>query len=343
MINICNGQSITFVDSSIGTSEVVEFWEWIFRQRDSYWTSEPLILRTYYDTLTVWRVRDTARYRFMVVVDSASGPDIYCISVFVRGDTVTYHTNFNCTNYNWTVTGSFFILFLLRAVIPPQLFGEAARELLHWVFPDAPPTTCTIATIKTIEIVPATLAIEGDTVICAGSTTTYCVHCIPGNNHSWELMPANAGTVTGQNTCCITVNWNPTFTGIATIVVNYQNVLTGSGCNLPESCSHDNGCGGSGIINVNVLPIFGISGPAKVCPVWSVLHSTEWILQPIQSHQVFMEIDYSGFPRILLASTALFQCLCMDRWTQYLPTHCLCSSGSLLQWFRYDNSRSCRH
>ncbi len=271
VINICNGQSITFVDSSIGTSGRL----WNFG--NGYYSGNAIHTEppshyppgTYYDTLTVYDAcgtpHDTA---FMVVVDSASGPDIYCISVVCPGDTVTYHTNFNCTNYNWTVTGGvFYPVPATSSDSATVIWGSGPQGTIALsVSGCTPPTTCTIATIKTIEIVPATLAIEGDTVICAGSTTTYCVHCIPGNNHSWELMPANAGTVTGQNTCCITVNWNPTFTGIATIVVNYQNVLTGSGCNLPESCSHDNGCGGSGIINVNVLPIFGISGPAKVCP-----------------------------------------------------------------------------
>jgi hypothetical protein len=35
---------------------------------------------------------------------------------------------------------------------------------------------------------------------------------------------------------------------------------------LPGECTNDPGCGGVATITVDVRPIFGISGPAKVCP-----------------------------------------------------------------------------
>ncbi len=271
VINICNGQSITFMDNSTGISGLL----WNFG--NGYYSSNAVHTEpawhyppgTYYDTLTVYddcgAPHDTA---FTVVVDSASGPDIFCISVVCPGDTVTYHTSAICTNYTWTVTGGTFLT-------PPPVTSDSATVI--WgagstgtislaVSGCTPPLNCPFSTIKTVHIVPATLPIAGDTVTCAGSTTTYCVECIPGNNYSWELLPGNAGTVTGQGTSCITINWAPGFTGYATITLNYQNVLTGSGCNLPENCSHDNGCGGTATITVHVKPIFGITGPTTVCP-----------------------------------------------------------------------------
>lgn len=271
VINICNGTSITFNDNSTGITGLL----WNFG--NGYYSSnanhtEPAIHYppgTYYDTLTVFddcgNPHDTA---FQVVVDSASGPDITCISVVCPGDTVTYHTNANCTNYTWGVSGGFFFP-------PPSptsdsvtvVWGPGPHGTISLsVSGCTPPSTCAVATIKTIDIVPATLPIAGDTVICAGSTVTYCIECFPGNEHSWEMLPANAGTITGQNTCCVTVAFNPNFFGTVSLVVNYHNVLTGTGCNLPSNCEHDPGCGGSGTINITVLPIFGINGPAKVCP-----------------------------------------------------------------------------
>ncbi|MBK7850393.1 MAG: PKD domain-containing protein [Bacteroidetes bacterium] len=271
VINICNGQSITFNDNSTGINGLL----WNFG--NGYYSSNATHTEpawhyppgTYYDTLTVYddcgTPHDTA---FMVVVDSASGPDIFCISVVCPGDTVTYHTSAVCSNYTWGVTGGTFLT-------PPPPTSDSCT--IVWgpgpsgtitlsVAGCAPPLNCPNPTIKTVNIVPATLPIAGDTIVCSGSTSTYCVECIPGNLHNWELMPANAGTISGQGTCCVTIQWTPGFFGNVTLTLNYQNVLTGSGCNLPGNCSHDPGCGGTATINITVKPIFGISGPTTVCP-----------------------------------------------------------------------------
>ena len=215
--------------------------------------------------MTIAEFRTTPPSRSLSIPHS--GPDIYCISVVCPGDTVTYYTNANCTTYNWAVTGGVFF--------PPPTTSDSAT-VIWGAGPNGtislsttgciPPSSCNIPTIKNVSIVPATLPVEGDTIVCAGSIVTYCIECIPGNTHSWEVLPANAGTITGQGTCCITITLNPTFVGTLTLQVNYNNVLTGSGCNLPENCDNDPGCGGTGTIHVQVKPVFGISGPSKVCP-----------------------------------------------------------------------------
>ena len=271
VINICNGQSITFNDNSTGISGLL----WNFG--NGYYSSNATHTEpawhyppgTYYDTLTVYddcgSPHDTA---FMVVVDSASGPDITCISVQCPGDTVTYHTSAVCTNYTWAVTGGTFL-----TPPPPTsdsctvIWGNGPSGTISLsVNGCTPPLNCPNPTIKTVSIVPATLPIAGDTIVCSGSTSTYCVECIPGNIHNWELMPANAGTISGQGTCCLTIQWAPGFAGTVTLTLNYQNILTGSGCNLPGNCRDDHNCGGTASITIHVKPIFGISGPATVCP-----------------------------------------------------------------------------
>ncbi|MBK7888987.1 MAG: PKD domain-containing protein [Bacteroidetes bacterium] len=271
VINICNGQSITFNDNSTGTTGRLWNFGNGFYSTNAVHTEPPANYPpgTYYDTLTVYDAcgfaHDTA---FVVIVDSASGPDIFCISVVCPGDTVTYHTNANCTTYNWSVIGgTFFPVPSSTSDSATVIWGAGPQGTISLsVSGCTPPLNCPFPTTKTVHIVPATMPIAGDTIVCAGSESCYEVECIPGNSHSWELMPANAGTVTGQGKCRICVQWAPGFFGPVTIQLNYQNVLTGAGCTLPGECTNDPGCGGVATITVDVRPIFGISGPAKVCP-----------------------------------------------------------------------------
>ncbi|TAH42205.1 MAG: PKD domain-containing protein, partial [Bacteroidetes bacterium] len=269
VINICNGQSITFTDNSTGTTgRLWNFGNGFYSTNQT--NTQPAVNYppgTYYDTLTVYDAcgtpHDTA---FTVVVDSASGPDIFCISVVCPGDTVTYYTSAVCSTYTWSVTGGTFLTIptgdSATVVWGAGPSGTIALNVLNC----SPALTCPFGTVKTVTIVPAVIALVGDTITCAGSQNCYSIQCLPGNIQEWELSPAYAGTISGQGTCCICINWAPGFFGFVTITVNYQNMLTGSGCNLPEDCSQDPGCGGTGTLTVHVRPIFGITGPLKVCP-----------------------------------------------------------------------------
>ncbi len=272
VINICNGQSVYFnANCSSGITGLL----WNFG--NGYYSGNSVHTEpgshyppgTYYDTLTVYddcgTPHDTA---FQVVVDSSSGPDIYCLSVQCPGDTVTYHTHANCTGYTWSVTGGTFLF-------PPSATSDSC--LIIWgagplgtitltVTGCTPPLTCPLGTTVQVHIVPTTLPVRGDTVVCSGGKTCYSIECIPGNIHSWEMLPSNAGVITGANTCEVCIQWDTAFFGYVTLQVNYHNVLTGSGCSLDAGCVHDPGCGGSGTITIHVKPNFGIVGPSKVCP-----------------------------------------------------------------------------
>src|SRR5205807_2178200 len=102
------------------------------------------------------------------------------------GDTVTYHTHANCGTYTWSVTGGTFL------TAPPStsdsatvIWGGGPHGAISLSVANCtPPSTCNVATIKTIDIVPATIYVSGDSIICAGSTTCYAIECIPGNTHS---------------------------------------------------------------------------------------------------------------------------------------------------------------
>ena len=270
VIHICNGQSITFTDNSTGTSgRLWSFGNGFFSSNAVH--TEPashLPPGTYNASLTVYddcnNPHDTT---FQIIVDPAFGPDIYCISVVCPGDTVTYHTNANCTTYNWNVTGgTFYPVPSTSSNSATVIWGAGPHGTISLDVSGCTPSSCNIATVKTVYIVSASITVKGEPIICAGSETCYSIECIPGNSHQWVLNPANAGTITGQGTCSICIKWDPAFFGDATLTVNYQNLLTGSGCTLPANCSHDNGCGGAGQLTIHVKPIFGISGPTKVCP-----------------------------------------------------------------------------
>ncbi len=196
VINICNGQSITFIDNSTGTSgRLWNFGNGFYSSNQTH--TEPGVNYppgTYYDTLTVYDAcgspHDTA---FTVVVDSSSGPDIYCISVVCPGDTVTYHTNAVCTTYTWSVTGGTFVTIPTGDSATVVWGAGPSGTIALNVSNCTPPLTCPFGTIKTVTIVPATIAVVGDTITCAGSQNCYSIQCLPGNIQEWVIIASGSG------------------------------------------------------------------------------------------------------------------------------------------------------
>ncbi|MEO8148430.1 MAG: PKD domain-containing protein [Bacteroidia bacterium] len=268
VINICNGQSITFTNTSTGsTGQLWNFGNGYYSSNVTHTQVYTFPPGTYTVTLSVYDAcgfkHDTS---LTVIVDPNTGPDIECISVVCPGDTVTYHTNANCTTYTWMVTGGTIISTPLNNDSITVVWGPGPMGTISLTVSGCtPPSTCAIATVKTVYIVPATMPVIGPPIVCSGSTTSYCVACIPGNEHTWTISPAAAYDSVKVNDCCITIYWSKTYFGPANVYVYYKNVLTGAGCSLPDGCPTDSGCSGSGNLNVTVRPIFGISGPAKVC------------------------------------------------------------------------------
>jgi hypothetical protein len=84
--------------------------------------------------------------------------------------------------------------------------------------------------------------VAGSDSLCIGApATTYTVTPIDGvTNYVWVLTPTEAGNITGTTTSA-TVNWSPTFTGTASIVV-----AANSSCGLSEF---------SASLNVLIAPI----------------------------------------------------------------------------------------
>ncbi len=199
-----------------------------------------------------------------VCVEASEGPDIQCPSVVCAGDTATYSTSVTgaCT-YLWTVTGGV-ISGPNNLATVTVVWGSGPTGTIKLLVTCSPALPCSQPTIRTITIVPSTMPITGETIVCAGTSSDYEVECIPGNIHTWTINPATAGTIDTMDHHII-VHWNPAFTGTVTVCVNYQNVLTGSGCMI-DGCTSNAGCNGSACKVVHVRPVFGIAGPKKLCP-----------------------------------------------------------------------------
>jgi len=70
----------------------------------------------------------------------------------------------------------------------------------------------------------APASISGETALCQNPTNkTYSITAVSGATaYTWTLTPANAGTITGSG-ISVSIDWNDTYTGNATLSVSSQN------------------------------------------------------------------------------------------------------------------------
>ncbi|MCF8370550.1 MAG: T9SS type A sorting domain-containing protein [Bacteroidales bacterium] len=114
------------------------------------------------------------------------------------------------------------------------------------------PCGCTDTISKTIVVLPG----EGPIIdtdccfgtVCPGDTSSFCTPMVCGS-YNWSAT--NGTIISGAGTNCITVQWNPTYTGPTTVSL--------------QSCP-SMACQGSTTLNVPVLyPNLPIGGPTTVC------------------------------------------------------------------------------
>nr|MBK9649778.1 PKD domain-containing protein [Bacteroidota bacterium] len=267
-IHICRGDPVYFSDSgAVGITN----WEWDFGDGYASSLNNPT---HFYNIAGTWTAivkgYDACGNLYLdsidVIVDPSAGPDIFCISVQCPGDTAVYHTN-ACggASYQWTVSANGTILgsSTLDSVVVIWNAGPVGTISL---LVTGCPGVCTNPSVRQVYIVPPTMPMYGDTVICQGTPSTdYEVQCIPGTNYNWTISPPSSYFSIDTFMHQITINWDTAYTGPVTITVNYQNVLTGGGCDLAAPCVSDPGCGGSVTRTVFVKPVFKINGPAKLC------------------------------------------------------------------------------
>lgn len=191
--------------------------------------------------------RDTIRKT--ITVKNESGINIIsgCKKMLCKGDTASYCTTNQCNSYNWRVTGG-------------RILGAANGTCINVVWDGTYPAavslsgncggTCGNSGTLNVPVIYPSMPIQGNTIVCPSSFTTYTLPSMPGTFYKWQL--SGGGMIVGadSNTSVINVMWG-TATGNYTITCNYHNPTTG--------------CSGSANIIVQILPPYKIAGPVKFC------------------------------------------------------------------------------
>jgi len=288
-LNICKDQTVTFTDSSIASSSSgINSWLWDFGDNTTSTNADPThqytVAGTYIVKLIVTNhcgCKDSCELK--VVVDSTTGPNIYCITTICAGDTGYYWTDAICSSYVWSVTGG-------------TILGDSTRDTIRvvWGNGNSGPgiisltTPCTIycpySSYVTVPIVPVNGIIYGPTIVCMDYSTTikYHMNCIPGTLYNWSLTtnPARGFISNSSTGPDIGIIWyGPP--GWDTIQVSYFNSLLN--------------CGGTAFLPVYITTPFTLFGPTEACAG----DTSQYYTNP---PGVFKWIVYDDFTNLAIAT-----------------------------------------
>ncbi|MFN0036316.1 MAG: PKD domain-containing protein [Saprospiraceae bacterium] len=267
--SICKNSSVTF-NSSTSTGASSYFWDF----GDGTTSSAPIETHTYTTAGTHTACLIVTRNNFDskgnplcccsdttcvdIIVDPLEGPNIFCVSTLCAKDSTKYWTDAkNCGSYTWTVLGS---------SVP---FTGQGTDTICVQWGAGPVGTVTLEVMGCddlyceepvtviIPIIPPTILINGEKVVCANATETYTVPKWISVYYDWEVMGAISWTGEGTNT--ITVNWGSASPG--TITLNYYSDFLGG---LPGHDPAD--CMGTAMLQVDIKPRFSFGPhPGVVC------------------------------------------------------------------------------
>jgi hypothetical protein len=196
------------------------------------------------------------------------GPGISgCDKMLCPGDTATYCSTKTCGSYSWSVNGG-------------TIIGSSTQNCVRVAWNVAQPGTlpatitlttsgcgaCNTTTLPVNVVWPA-IPIQGNTIVCEGSTETYSLPVMPGTFYSWTLSGGgyivNSGVYPSPNTLYptgfpnnnpqINIDWTTASNTPYNLTVNYYNPNT------------KKKCGGSYTLQITVKPKFKISGMTSVC------------------------------------------------------------------------------
>jgi PKD repeat protein len=261
IINICNGQSIQFLDQSyLVSSTPITSWYWDFGDGTTSTLQNPTHAFNYTSsgsniynvTLTVeneCKCKSTVDIK--VEVSPSVGPDITCVSTLCESGISTYSTSSVCTIYNWSVVGG--------TITSPTPYGNTIA--VDWtgatgsgivtldVSNCTPVSFCTTPTSIVVPIIVSNGIVNGASNVCSGSFETYNINYLPGCNYNWTV--AGGGIIVSSNTNnTVTVFW-PTGTTSGIVKVVYDNPVLG--------------CSGIASINVTVGQPYAITGTTNIC------------------------------------------------------------------------------
>jgi PKD repeat protein len=257
-IKICNNTAVTF-DSNASFANIVSA-DWDFGDGFTASTNGGVVTHTYTTPGTYTVVltahsaccSDTAMY--CVIVDSLSGPDIYCISPVCGGtEAVQYCTNAVCSTYSWTINGGAIPGATNQNCVTVD-WGAGPVGTLSLATTNCVPATCPVATVATIPIMPnGTFNIGGPIVACIGSTNTYSAPYIPGAQYTWTFTEPCSNTTTILPYSSPPYLQNLLFPCAGTYVLQ---------CNMTNDVLE---CEGDATLTITVVDDFTISGPDSLC------------------------------------------------------------------------------
>ncbi len=195
-----------------------------------------------------------------IVVNDGPGIKPECKVMLCPGDTATYCSTKTCGSYSWSIPAG-----------TGTIIGSSTQNCVRVAWSNTQPGTlpatitltttgcgaCNTTTLP-VNIVWPAIPIQGNTLVCVGSTETYSLPVMPGTFYSWTL--SGGGTIVNSglyptgfpiNNPQINIDW--TTPGTYNLTVNYINPNT------------KKKCGGTYTLSITVRPKFKITGQTSVC------------------------------------------------------------------------------
>jgi gliding motility-associated-like protein len=254
-IAICQGQTVYFQNNSLNATS----YAWDFGDFTTSAQFEPSHTFNNPGTYIVSLIARNECYcsdtSFVeVYVIAADVPEINCVGTICEGETVTYSTDANCSNYIWALTGSYNILDgggpTDNFITVEWLAGP--QGTISLAVSGCAGAVCNLPNVVPIPIISDNVQIQGPDKVCEGSTEEYYIPDYQGTSINWTVL--GSGNITGgQGTERITVNWfgSANLGNPQRVIVEFDN------CYL--------GCSGRDTLNVNIVPGFYATGPIEVC------------------------------------------------------------------------------
>jgi hypothetical protein len=207
----------------------------------------------------------------VIVVTSGDGPTIdtdCCFGTVCAGDTSSFCTSMTCGTFSWSVTGGTIISGLGTSCIKVKWFSTYSVPTTV-TLQSCPTSTCSGATTLNVPVLYPNLPISGPTTLCVGASGTYTLPWLPGTYYKWGVT---GGLYSFNKVNRNSTNVNVTFNtpGSFWVKCEYNNPLAG--------------CNGVDSVQVNVLPVFSISGDKTVCegnPItYTASGNANWTITP---------------------------------------------------------------
>lgn len=266
-VTVCLDQDVFFFNQSDdGGGSDLESYEWIFGDgnSESYFAPDSGHTSHSYNTpgtYTVYLVvtnecgcKDTAQITIEVLSDP--GPDIFCISTVCPGSVMTYSTNADCPNYQWSTNANGTILGSSTGNTVSVQWGSTGPAILT-LDTDSCGGYCPVPTNVVVPLIPTTANISGDSLVCQYSCNTYKITCdIPVDSIIWHIPPGFTAIGDTINVHEITLcSGSGSYSG--TLWVEYFHKTNGS--------TQDLECGGDAYLPIHVRPNMFMSGGSVFC------------------------------------------------------------------------------